>query len=55
MQVLGLKLAASKLRQKKPHPLTPLGGSWYLLTNFNCTYNCTYEHIRALKGLLSGL
>ena len=26
-----------------------LGGSWYLLSNYNCTYN----HIRALKGLMS--
>ena len=32
-----------------------LGGSWYLLTNCNCAYNCTYDHIRALKGLVSGL
>ena len=29
-----------------------LGGSWYFLTNDNCTYNCTYDHIRALKGLI---
>ena len=27
-----------------------LGGSWYLLANFNCTYNCAYNHIRALNG-----
>ena len=32
-----------------------LGGSWYLETNYTCTYNCTYNHIRALKGLISGL
>ena len=30
-----------------------LGGSWYLLTYSNCTYNCTYNPIRALKGLIS--
>ena len=30
-----------------------LGGSWYLLTNYNCTYECTYDPIRALKGLIS--
>ena len=28
-----------------------LAGSWYLLINYHCTYN----HIRALKGLISGL
>ena len=28
-----------------------LGGSGYLLTNYNCTEN----HIRALRGLTSGL
>ena len=22
---------------------------------FNCTYSCTYDHIGALKGLISGL
>ena len=32
-----------------------LGGSWYLLTNYNCTYSCTYNHIRALQGPVSGL
>ena len=32
-----------------------LGGSWYLLTNHNCAFNCTYDHIRALKGLKSGI
>ena len=28
-----------------------LGASWYLLTNYNCTYN----HFRALEGLASGV
>ena len=32
-----------------------LGASWNIVTKFNCTYNCTYHHIRALKGLISGL
>ena len=32
-----------------------LGGSWYLLTSYNCTYHCTYDHMRTLKGLISGL
>ena len=32
---------------------TLLGGSGYLVTSSNCTYNCTYNHIRALKGLIS--
>ena len=32
-----------------------LGGLWYLLSNYNWTYNCTYNHIKALKGLISGL
>ena len=31
------------------------GGSWCLLTNYDCTYSCTYSHFRALKGLISGL
>ena len=30
-----------------------LGGSWYLVTNYNCTYNPNYNSIRALKGLIS--
>ena len=29
--------------------ISVLGGSWYLLPNNNCTYN----HIRALRGLIS--
>ena len=29
-------------------------GTWYLLTNDNCTYSCTYDHIRALRGRISG-
>ena len=32
-----------------------LGGSCYLLRNYNGTYTCTYSHLRALKGLISGL
>ena len=27
-----------------------LGGSWHLLTNYNCTYSCTYNPIRALSA-----
>ena len=30
-----------------------LGGSWYLVTNYICTYNPNYNYIRALKGLIS--
>ena len=30
-----------------------LGGSWYLQTNYNCTYNCTHNPLRALKGHIS--
>ena len=37
--------------QIKPHLV--LGGSWYLVTNYDCTYNPNYNSIRALKGLLS--
>ena len=33
----------------------PHGGSWYLLSNYNCTYSCTYNHIRARIRLISGL
>ena len=37
-----------------PHSVsTILGGSWHLLTNYNCTNNCTYNHIWALKELIS--
>ena len=32
-----------------------LEGSWYVVTNYSCTYTCTYNHIRAPKGLISGL
>ena len=31
-----------------------LEGSWYLLTNENCTSNPHSPHIRAPKGLISG-
>ena len=27
-----------------------LGGSWYSLTKYNCTDNCTNNHIRAFSG-----
>ena len=31
------------------------GGSWYLLNNYNRTYNCTDNHIRVnLRDLLVG-
>ena len=30
-----------------------LEGSWYLLTNYNCTYNPNYSYIRAFQGLIS--
>ena len=30
-----------------------LGGSWYFVATYNCTYHCTHSHLRALKGLTS--
>ena len=30
-----------------------LGGSWYLVTSYNGTYNPNYNYIGALKGLIS--
>ena len=30
-----------------------LGGSWYIVTKYNCTDNPNYNYIRALKGLIS--
>ena len=42
---MGAGLLPSRLREV-------LGGSWYLLTSQNCTHNCTYNPIRALKGLI---
>ena len=49
---LGCALAAAMTLQPCGDGL--LGGSWYFVTTFNCTYICTYNHIRALKGLTSG-
>ena len=37
-------------RNLMKHLLSPLGGSWYLLTTCNCTYNCASNHIKALRG-----
>ena len=31
-----------------------LGGSYYLLTNYTCTSNCTHHHLCALQALTSG-
>ena len=36
-----------RLRAQHLHFLPLHGGSWYLLTNYDCTYNCTRNHIRA--------
>ena len=49
------RVLLSILRAMTSIPADPvLGGSWYLLTKYNCTSNCAYNHIGALKGLLSG-
>ena len=32
-----------------------LEGSWYFVTNYNCTYNPNYIYIGALKGLISAV
>ena len=54
---LGFTVSLKKL--KHPYPHTPNG----VLTGISSlkrvptfwSYNCTYNHIRALKGLISGL
>ena len=42
------------LRFSFKNAIRVLGGSWYLLTKYSCTCNCTYNHVKALKGLSVG-